>query len=157
MLQTQPLTSYIREPAQHYGLPFIVSASFLYFSDLFEKLIAYFYSLSAEIQKRIVTPQKPDGAIRYGKRTKKIVSLFNIEFSLEVQRYKLSNGKAYSQDTLTLPHGLYDINIVMFAVTLYNSGVSAEMTANILNAYFGMSVSTKTILNWVKRVAELGY
>jgi len=45
----------------------------------------------------------------------------------------------------------------MFAVTLYNSGVSAEMTANILNAYFGMNVSTGTILNWVKRVAELGY
>ena len=157
MLQTQPSTRYIGEPVQHHGFPFIVPAPFLYFFDLFEKLIANFYSLGAEMQKRTVTPQKPDGAIRYGKRTKKIISLFNIELSLEVQRYKLSNGKTYSQDMLTLPHGLYDINIVMFAVTLYNSGVSAEMTANILNAYFGMNVSTGTILNWVKRVAELGY
>ena len=88
MLQTQPSTRYVGEPVQHYGLPFIVPAPFLYFFDLFEKLIACFYSLGAEIQKRTVTPQKPDGAIRYGKRTKKIISFFNIELSLEVQRYK---------------------------------------------------------------------
>ena len=143
--------------AQRCRLPIFVPAPLLYFPDLVDKVVDFFHSLAEEVRRRVITPPKPVGAVRNGTRTKTVITIFGIPMEVKVQRFKSPDGRTWSQDGLTLPQGRYDIGIVEFAVLLYSNGISAELTAKIVNAAFRLNISEATVLNWVKRVAELGY
>ena len=78
------------------------------------------------------------GIIKKGKR--KLASSYN-------QRYMCSNcGRKFSMEK-----GKFKHSIILFAVSLYNSGKSLKQTAEAVRKKYKISVSRMTISRWTKR------
>jgi len=126
-----------------------------------DKLVNEYFALLDHLifiasQKPIGAPPCPN-AIKYGTRTAHIVTTFGFTVPIKIQRYKCPSGEVTSVNIFTIPNGRYDIRIIHVAVVLYTLGLSAADTASIIELIFGVRVSSKTILEWVRYVGLRGF